>query len=327
MTIPLVSIIIPVYNAEGYLAPAIQSALNQTWPSKQIIVVDDGSTDGSLAVARSFDNGMITVLSQPNKGAAAARNHGLKHATGQYIQFLDADDLLSPDKISAQMAVLNNRTEHLAVCSTIHFKDGDAYKNIQLTTEWFAEGSDDPVDFMLKLYAGNEVLPGYGGMIALHAWLTPKNLIDKAGGWNEQLSLDDDGEFFCRVALLAAGIKFSPAGLVYYRKFDHNRSLSAQKNQKSLESAIAATDLKFGYLDAKTGNSLIKPIFARHYWWMGVLAYPQFKTLYQYCINKAKQLGYNGPKYVGGPAGHLLTKYAGWKIARRIAYYKQSLKK
>src|SRR5580698_4662849 len=97
---PLVSIIIPSYNSENHLAETIKSALSQTWVNKEIIIIDDGSTDSSVQIAKGFESN-VKVLVQKNKGASAARNAGLKEAKGDYIQFLDSDDLLSPDKIEA----------------------------------------------------------------------------------------------------------------------------------------------------------------------------------------------------------------------------------
>src|SRR5713226_1866991 len=103
----LVSILIPVYNAEGFVAEAIQSALDQTWPAKEIIAVDDGSTDRSLEILKSFGL-RIRVIEQENRGASAARNRALSEAQGEFIQFLDADDLLAPDKIEIQMNRLSD---------------------------------------------------------------------------------------------------------------------------------------------------------------------------------------------------------------------------
>jgi len=106
----LVSILIPAYNAEAWIADTIRSAIAQTWPRKEIIVVDDGSTDQTLAVARRFASKEIAVIVEgnsryhpKNQGASAARNHALSLSQGDYIQWLDADDLLSPDKIASQI--------------------------------------------------------------------------------------------------------------------------------------------------------------------------------------------------------------------------------
>jgi glycosyltransferase involved in cell wall biosynthesis len=325
---PLVSIIIPVYNSEKHLAECIESALAQTWVNKEIILVDDGSTDNSCLVAEKYaDRPKVQVIRQKNKGAAAARNTGLMAIKGEYVQFLDADDLLSPDKIEAQIATLNGSTTELAICKTVHFNDGESYLDGVQTNDWFCIDSHNPVDFLTKLYAGEEVLPGYGGMVTIHSWLTPRKLIDMAGPWNEKLSLDDDGEFFCRVILASEGIKFCDTGFNYYRKFNNKQSLSAQKSRKGMESAVLAIDLKLQHLKARTTELLVDRVFAKHYWWTGVMAYPQYKSLSKYCIQKAKQLGYSGERYVGGPGGHALAALLGWKMARMIAYYQQFFKR
>ena len=102
MSRPLVSIIIPVYNAEPFVAEAVQSALDQTWPNKEVIVVDDGSTDHSPEVVKKFGDA-VRFVSLPHAGAPAARNEGIRQARGEYIKFLDADDVLLPDAIRLQM--------------------------------------------------------------------------------------------------------------------------------------------------------------------------------------------------------------------------------
>src|SRR6266403_55692 len=104
---PLVSILIPAFNAQEWIVDTLRSAVAQTWETKEIIVVDDGSTDQTLAVARKFESGTVRVVSQKNRGAASARNTALSLCRGDYIQWLDADDLLAPDKIALQIAVLD----------------------------------------------------------------------------------------------------------------------------------------------------------------------------------------------------------------------------
>jgi glycosyltransferase involved in cell wall biosynthesis len=98
-----ISVIIPVYNGATYLGEAIESVLAQTLAPAEIIVVDDGSTDGSAAVADRYAPS-VRVIRQPNAGCGAARNTGVRHARGAYLAFLDADDLWTPDKLQQQAA-------------------------------------------------------------------------------------------------------------------------------------------------------------------------------------------------------------------------------
>ena len=113
----LISVLIPAYNSERWLAGTLRSALAQTWPRLEVIVVDDGSRDATLAVARTFEGKQVKVVTQPNQGACAARNHAFSLAQGTYIQWLDADDLLHPDKISAQMRVASELADRLGLLS------------------------------------------------------------------------------------------------------------------------------------------------------------------------------------------------------------------
>jgi glycosyltransferase involved in cell wall biosynthesis len=324
---PLVSIIIPVYNAASFINETINSALQQTWPNKEIIIVDDGSTDDSLILAKKFEGDIVKIFSQQNKGASAARNKGLAEAKGDYIQFLDADDLISANKIEEQINLLISNPGYIGLCATIHFFNSEDPFIHPAADEWYITGSDDPVDFLVKLYGGGLIGPEYGGMIQPNAWLTPAEIIKKAGKWNEELTVDDDGEFFCRMILASHGIKFSEQGLCYYRKFNNRQSLSAQKTEKALKSTVIAIDLKYQHLKEKSTDKVLDKIFAKHYWWTGVLAYPKYKSLSKYCIQKAMLLGYNDEKYVGGPVGHTITKFLGWKAARFIAYYQQVFKR
>ena len=100
---PLVSIIIPVYNAERYVYSTLDSVLNQTWRNLEVIVVDDGSTDRSMEVCQQFDDPRIIYVEQKNSGCASARNAGIRHACGEYLGFIDADDTWMPEKITRHM--------------------------------------------------------------------------------------------------------------------------------------------------------------------------------------------------------------------------------
>src|SRR6187399_1507760 len=115
---PMVSILIPAFNVERWLAETLRSALAQTWPLKEIIVVDDGSTDGTLAIARQFESSGVRVATQKNQGAATARNTAYSLSKGDYIQWLDADDLLAPDKIEKQIAAMQECTSKRTLFSS-----------------------------------------------------------------------------------------------------------------------------------------------------------------------------------------------------------------
>ncbi len=103
-----VSVIIPVYGVERYIAATIQSVLDQTYPNYEVLIIDDASPDKSIEICQQFTDPRIKIIRQPNRGLAGARNTGIRHAQGDYLAFLDADDLWLPDKLEKQVAHLEN---------------------------------------------------------------------------------------------------------------------------------------------------------------------------------------------------------------------------
>jgi glycosyltransferase involved in cell wall biosynthesis len=121
MSRPLsVSCVIPVFNGERFLAEAVESVVAQEHPDLEIIVVDDGSTDGTRAVAERFGS-RVKYLHQANSGPASARNHGIRAASGEFVALLDSDDLWHPQKLAVQLARFAERTE--LVISTAHMRN------------------------------------------------------------------------------------------------------------------------------------------------------------------------------------------------------------
>jgi glycosyltransferase involved in cell wall biosynthesis len=129
---PSISVIIPVYNGERYLQEAIQSVLDQTYPVHEIIVIDDGSTDRSVEIAQQFSQ--VTLLTQANRGAAAARNLGLQSAHGELIAFLDADDRWLPEKLAIQTnALIENPQVDIVFTHVQQFISPELAPEIQAT--------------------------------------------------------------------------------------------------------------------------------------------------------------------------------------------------
>ncbi|MGB3300614.1 MAG: glycosyltransferase [Phormidesmis sp.] len=106
-----VSVVLPVYNVEKYVEAALKSALAQTYPNTEILIINDGSFDQSIAICKKFDDDRISIIHQENKGLAEARNTGLRHATGDYVAFLDGDDIWLPQKIEKHISHLEDASE------------------------------------------------------------------------------------------------------------------------------------------------------------------------------------------------------------------------
>ena len=315
---PLVSILIPCYNSEQWIAQTIESALSQAWPNKEVIVVDDGSTDGSLAVAKRFESSIVKVLNQKNCGASTARNRALKEAQGDFIQYLDADDLLSPQKIEQQVLLLQkNPSNMLAVCGTIHFFDSEEPdKGILEDGLPFLVDSDNPLDWLLRLLGAD----GTGGMVHPGAWLIPRSVAEAAGQWDEQPSPDDDGEYFTRVLLVSAGIRCAKLGVSYYRKHKTGSNLSRANSERLQWGALRSMDLKAQHILARTDNPKAKRALARCYMERAVLAYPDYPTVTEAALERVTNLG--GTDYLpsfGSRKGQLLNRLFGWKAARKLS--------
>lgn len=208
MTEPLVSIIIPCYNAEKYVAESIQSALDQTYPHCEVIVIDDGSTDGSLDVIKSFGD-RIRWETGPNHGGCAARNRGLELAKGEWIQFLDSDDLLDANCVMRKLECKRGGEE--IVCCKVGVVDGHDGSSI---AKWQADGFD--VMSVLVASTPQTAAP-------LHQ---RKDLMD-IGGFDESLPCSQEYNLHIRLVFLA-GKKFKvvPYIGVYIRPLDDSVSRS-----------------------------------------------------------------------------------------------------
>lgn len=313
---PLISILIPAHNAAPWLAATLDSALAQTHPRCEIIVVDDGSTDATLALARAHaarHPGRIHVATQPNAGAAAARNHALRLARGDFLQFLDADDLLSPRKIAAQFALLATRpAATLATCAWGRFTDDPAAARFvdQAVCRDFS-----PIDFLVL---GGEA----GAMMHPSAWLVPRAVADRAGPWDETLSLNDDGEYFARVALASAGLAFCAGddARSFYRS-GLPGSLSRRRDARARRSQYRSLELLTRALLAAEDSARTRRACAG-YWRRFVHDfYPAPADLVRTAAAEVARLGERVGTPPMGPKTRALTRVLGWRQVWRLRHW------
>jgi glycosyltransferase involved in cell wall biosynthesis len=309
---PLVSILIPCHNAAPWLAATLESALAQTWADKEIILVDDGSTDGSLALAQTFADRGVRIVAQPNAGASAARNRAMREARGEFFQFLDADDLLSPVKLTAQIALLAGRpADTVASCAwgrfttdaaAAHFVDEAVFRDFV------------PLDFLVL--AGET-----GAMMHPSAWLMPRGVAVRAGAWDETLSLNDDGEYFSRVALASSGLAFcsDPAARSYYRS-GLPGSLSRQRNDRARRSQFRSLELITRRLLAIEDSPRTQRACAG-YWRRYVHDfYPAPAGLMALAEAEVRRLGETVGRPPMGPKTAAVARGLGWKNVWRLKY-------
>jgi len=304
---PLVSIIIPIYNTEAFAADAIQSALDQTWPAKEIIAVDDGSTDRSAEVLKSFAP-RIKVIEQENRGASAARNRARSHAQGEFIQYLDADDFLAADKIEIQMNRLLAESPG-RIASSAWGRFYDLPQNPVFTTEPVWTDSD-AIDWLINSWCG-------GGMMPCHAWLTPRAVADQAGLWDETPCPNDDGEYFTRVLLNSSGVSFCEAARVFYRS-GLSQSWSRGSQPNSHASVYRSLELCASHLLAREDSARTRAACATQFQRFIYGVYPNLPDLVRRAEEKVKEFAGSDPKPSGGQLFQLTSKTLGWKTARRV---------
>jgi hypothetical protein len=154
---PLVSVIVPAYNAANYISDAIKSICNQTWPHWELIVVNDGSVDETAKIVADFcrEDPRIQMITQENGKLAKARNTGLAAACGQFIAFLDADDVWQPDKLAKQIQVYQETGANLVFSDAFHFPESRSDLPVRLFGKWV--GFFSSPEMFKNLYSGNAI--------------------------------------------------------------------------------------------------------------------------------------------------------------------------
>ncbi|MEO0794561.1 MAG: glycosyltransferase family 2 protein [Verrucomicrobiota bacterium] len=306
---PLVSIIIPAYNAEPWIKVALDSALAQTLDDLEIIVIDDGSRDGSTEAVGQYTDGRVRLISQENQGQSAANNRGVQEARGSYIKFLDADDWLAPEHLEQQLNALDGHTDRIADCSWAYFVDRP--DGLTARKESTNQSFDDPIEWLMDSLINNE------GMMGGWKWLIPREVLHRAGQWNPALSLNNDFDFSIRVLLASRGTCFAPEALYGYRKTE-NSSLSGSSGRKAMESAWLTTDLGTkAILDREDSNRTRKVCADRFQMWLYQF-YPEFPDLSRQAEGRIAELGGSSRPMEGGRLLQTLLPVIGWKGVRKL---------
>lgn len=223
VTNKLVSIIIPTYNSANFIQEAIESCLSQTYRNIEIIIIDDGSIDETANLIKPYlsKHNNIYYYYQENQERSSARNKGLKIAKGEYIQFLDADDLIAPTKIQKQVDILEENKEYIAVyCNAIYFKNN-------ILKQIYQPGKDYTGNIYSKLIEGN--------FLPIHSVLFRKTNIE----FDEKLSCLEDWDFWLRLSKVNEDFYHLNEYLCYVRIHNNNTS----KNfKRMLEGEIYVLD-------------------------------------------------------------------------------------
>lgn len=230
---PLVSILIPAYNAEQWICETLQSVVRQTWRRKEVIVVDDGSTDRTLSIARQFASPSVKVISQENRGGGIARNTALSLAQGDYVQYLDHDDLLAPDKVARQVEAMSGGDDERTLLSGSFSKFFYCVQRAKPVRNVMCQDLH-PVEFFIHK------LNDEAAWLQIGAYLFSRRLIEMAGPWYEKQSTDDDGNYVDRVVMSCERIHFVSEARSYWR-IGNTRSAGHRNTKQMHEAAFHTT--------------------------------------------------------------------------------------
>lgn len=289
----------------------MDSALSQTWENTEIIVIDDGSHDDSATIVSRYTDHGVRYITQTNRGASAARNHAFSLARGDFIQFLDADDLLSPHKIERQLALLATRAPGtLATCRWGRFEnDPNAARFVD--HDVFSDFT--PIGWLLHCTTGAR-------MMHPAAWLIPRAVAEKAGPWDETLSLNDDGEYFARVVLASSGLAFAPEedAASYYRS-GLSGSLSQRRSASAAASLYRSAELVSTHLLATENSPSVRRALADYWRHLCYELYPDAPSLSHDAERLSATYGHSTVSPPLGARARLLARVVGWRLARRLA--------
>lgn len=313
---PSVSILIPCYNSAPYVEAALDSVLAQTFKDLEVIVVDDGSTDGSADIIETFASRGVKLIRQENAGAAAARNRAFAASSGSAVIYFDADDVMGDRHISSLQAAISDAPRCVAMScwdrfytlpSEAAFPSRDSYRNsagaVWLTQQWMN------ADVMMQ--------PGM--------FLLPRDLHRNVGGWDERLSLSDDFEFFARTLSRADEVRIALNARLYYRS-GISGSLSGQTKRDAVESAFLSLVLGTQHLLDVDDSPNARLACANLLQNFDYTYYPAHSDLRAKARARIRELGGSNLEPSGPPRFHQLRKLVGWRAARHTQRLAERLK-
>ena len=252
MNQPLVSVIIPAYNCAGVLSGTIDSVLKQTYGNLEIVVVDDGSSDGTGIVAEGYlESGKVRCFRQENGGPGAARNRGMQSARGEYLAFLDSDDSLMCDSVEKRMALLEEAGDVELLYSNYIVRHSDT----SVTTR-FDESYPGKYRSLCREYPHGVVFEGSPSElfeIPFDFWtgtvIVSRNLVERVGLFRTDISIGEDRDMWIRMAMSAGRIGYIRSTVACY-----NRSKGGLTGRDPVRYATARRDLNLYFLE-KYGRS------------------------------------------------------------------------
>jgi glycosyltransferase involved in cell wall biosynthesis len=309
---PLVTVIIPFLNSESYIKETLDSVINQTWDNLEVILVNNGSEDGTLNIVSGYLSDRILLINNFNRGASIARNAALKLSRGTYIQFLDSDDILANNKIESQVTALISESPGAVASGPFRNFIGNIGNAPEISADNGYKSIENPIDWLIDASWGRAMFPPV-------AWLTPKEIIEKAGPWNETLTYNDDSEFFARVLLKSKKIVFRSDAVSYYRRGNAN-SLGSQSNYSARKSEFESLCLVAGHMLNHENSYRVKEACSYAFSKLYYSLYPEYKEFRKEIDSRINDLGCAMKSGFGHGFTSNLGKLIGWKNAKWLRF-------
>jgi glycosyltransferase involved in cell wall biosynthesis len=305
----LVSVITPCHNAAPFLAETIESVAAQTYPKVEHIVVDDGSTDGTWDVIARYGQRVTALRLGQNRGGSHARNHGAEVARGEFLMFLDADDVIARDTVEALLAAVGDRPGQIAFCR---------WKLLRhIGGRWI----ESPAAVMLPT-PGADPLSEW----LLGSWVPPCAILwrrtdyEHTGGWDETLTANQDGDLMLRALVRGAGLIGTDRGEAYYRSHSGAR-LSVSGNiftADKLRSRMRVFDKLAAELDREGLAGKYAEPLGIAYQRLAGLGFQAEPEIARECLRRGE--AYTGRRAVSRTwLGRLLTRFVGLERKEQIA--------
>lgn len=304
----LVSVVTPCYNGAALLGETIAAVAAQTYPKIEHIVVDDGSTDGTWGIIQEHRGRIIPLRLPQNRGGSHARNRGAELAKGSYLVFLDADDLMAPEAIAALVRAVRDQPGGIGYCRWRRLREVEG--------QWRFFPAEIPLP-----EPGADTLRGWleGIWVPPCAVLWRRDVYLTTGGWDERLTLNDDGDLMTRALARGARLVLADGGEAYYR--DHSARLSVSKDLTSERKLLSRMRSYQNLMDELASQGRLSEYAMPLGLVFHHLAEVGFREGYSGCARESLALGEQlvGPRRVSRSwLGRLLTGVLGLERKERL---------
>ena len=310
--VKLVSVVTPCCNAAPFVAETIESVIAQTYPNIEHIVIDDGSADGSWEVIEQYASRVTALRLDRNRGGSYARNRGVELARGEFLMFLDADDLIAPDTIEALVEAARQQPGSIAVCECKRWRK-------QPDGRWTESPRERPVPD-----PGTDLFKAY---LTMSAWpppcsmLWPRDVYELTGGWDEELARDQDTDILLRAYARGSQLVRAQGGVGYYRLVEGTGvSVSSGISLARYHASIRVLDKLTAELAGRGQHHLYVALLSRAYHQKALFGFRAgFWEEAREALRKGEALG----RHVAStrPSARLLERLLGMERKERVVQF------